>query len=1004
MQNYRQINLLLGGVVFLISLLVYWSCMEPTLSFWDCGEFIAAAYKLEVGHQPGAPLFLMLGKIFSLFAGSNAGKIAYWVNFQSVVVSAATITFLFWSINLIALKLIKKEEKELSQVDGWSVLAAGLVGAFCYAFSDTFWFSAVEAEVYALSSLVTALVFWCILKWEKELNDRWLLVISFLVGLSIGVHLLSLLIIPPIALVYYFRKSKRPTWFGAFKAFLAGGMILGLIQFGIIQYFVLFAAKTDVMAVNQWGLPFGSGALIFLLFSALLLAYGIRYSIRKSNYRLHLGLLCLTFVLFGFSSYFMIIIRANAKPNINLSNPDTPLSLFDYLSRTQYEDKPILYGKVFDSKAIDIKEGRENYRRGESRYEVIGKSYQTVYDKNMLFPRTYSNRPQHVQFYKNWMNLGENESPGFWQNMRFFMEYQLGFMYGRYFAWNFIGRQNDVQGHGSLQEGNWLTGIKALDALRLDNQQNLPPSMLENAGRNLFYGLPFLLGMAGLIYLSRRSKSDLLVIGSLFFCTGLAIIIYINQDPMQVRERDYAYVGSFYAFAIFIGLGMLAIQSFLSKKLSKKHSLLLSFGICLFAVPGWMAFQGWDDHDRSGKTTALDMAKNYLNSCEPNAILFTNADNDTYPLWYAQEVEGIRTDVRVVNLQFLSSESYIDQMKKQQDLSAPLPIRMNKETYKEGSRNYLPYYDYGIQDSVELSDLLAVLTSDSKEDKIAMSDGSLENFLPTQRFKMKVDPEKVLRTGTVQEADSHRITSQLEWNFNKNFALKSDLAIFDILVHNQWERPVYFAASLSEDTYIGLDKYLYLEGFAYRLLPFRPSEGENFTKTAQTNDLLAHDHYVNRFELKGFKTARYLDPESKRILHSTFNFSNTLAQNLLRNGRTEAARQVVHKSLNDLPLRNTSISDTVNKIGLVNNLLQLKENEKANAIANDAMNYLAKEFNYILSLKSGNQHALIQEIRTGFFVFQELKEAARFQKHEALWKKAEAHLQHYEKAFMKSFG
>ncbi len=1000
--KFDLINTRIGFSIFAFATAVYWICMEPTLSFWDCGEFIAAAFKQEVGHQPGAPFFLMIGKLFSLLAGNNVGKVAYWVNFVSVITSAATVMFLFWTINAIALKILKKNKEELSIVNLWSVIAAGTIGALAYTFSDTFWFSAVEAEVYALSTLCTAVVFWAILKWEDKMNDKWLVFIAFIIGLSISIHLLSLLAIPAIALIYYFRKAEKTTLWGTVKAFLIGCFLLGLIQFGVIQYFILFAAKLDLFFVNTLGMSFGSGALAFVALTILAIAYGVNYSIKRNKYQLNLGLVCLTFVLFGYSSYFMIIIRANAKPSINLSNPDTPLSLFAYLSRTQYGDKPLLYGQFFNSNPIDVKENGLTYRKGVNKYEVNGKNYQRVYDKNTLFPRTYSDKPEHVKFYNNWMNLADGETPTFWQNISFFYNYQLNFMYWRYFAWNFIGRQNDIQGQGSIAEGNWLSGVKPIDALNLGNQNNLPPSIIANKGHNVFYGLPFLLGMIGLVYLWRKNRNDALVVLSLFFCTGIAIILYINQDPLQVRERDYAYVGSFYAFAIVIGLGVLALKEFMVRYKYQKLSLAAVTLICLIA-PTLMAINGWDDHDRSGKTTAIEMAKNYLNSCEPNAILFTNADNDTYPLWYAQEVEGIRTDVRVVNLQFLSSESYIDQMKTQQYKSAALPIKMKNEQYKDGTRDYLSYYDYGLKDSVELSELLAVLTSDNKDDKIEMRDGSFENFMPTKKLKMTINPADIISTKTVAVADKDKIAGEMEWTFKKNHVLKSDLAMFDILVHNNWKRPVYFAASVSEDTYLGLDKYLYLEGYAYRLLPLKSSNEENFSKTEQTNNDLAYSHYINRFELGGFKTAKYLDPESRRVMQGTLSFANTLARNLVRDGKMQMANKVVEKTLSAISLQNSSISDTLNKLSLVDNLYSLANVNRANQITLATSSFIEKEFDYILSLKPNEQQAFLNDIEIGFYVWQQLDRSTEQHGQVKVNNAIKARLKNYKMQFMKNF-
>lgn len=981
MEKYKRINNLTGLAIFIFAAAVYWLCMEPTVSFWDCGEFIAAAFKMEVGHQPGAPLFLMIGKLFSLLAGSDVTKVAYWINFVAVIASAATIMFLFWTINAIALKLIKLEDGKMKDIQLFTIIAAGTVGALAYTFSDTFWFSAVEAEVYAISTLCTAIVFWAALKWESHMNDKWLLFIAFMIGLSIGMHLLSLLIIPSISLLYYFKKTKETTFWGSVKAFLIGCLILGVVQIGIVQYVVLLAAKVDLWTVNSLKMGFGNGAIIFLLAVVAALAFAVHYSIKKGLYKLNLALLSTILVLFGFSSYFMIVIRANAQPNINLSSPDTPISLYAYLSRTQYEEKPLFYGQFFNSKPVDVKEKGTLYRREANSYEVSGKQYSYVYDKNTLFPRIYSNKPNHVKFYQNWIGLAPDQNPTFWNNLSFFNSYQLGFMYWRYFLWNFSGRQNDTQGQGSITEGNWITGIKPLDALRLGNQRQLPPSITENAGRNSFYGLPLLLGILGLAYLYQRDKKATFILGSLFFFTGIAIILYINQDPLQVRERDYAYVGSFYVFAIFIGISVFALKHYLQTLFASKPSLIIATVITLLAAPILMALQGWDDHDRTGKTTALDMAKNYLNSCEPNAILFTNADNDTYPLWYAQEVEGFRTDVRVVNLQFLSTASYIDQMKRTQYKSDALPITITKEKYKEGVRDYLSYFDYGLQDSVELKDLLAILTSDHNDDKIQMNDGSYENFLPSQNLKLSINADEVIASNTVPANEKQLIADKLEWKFNKNHIFKGELMMLDIITNNHWRRPIYFAANLSEDTYIGLDKYLYQEGFAYRLLPLASKAEVGTDKTERTNDALAFKHY-QKFELDGFKNAKYLDPESRRVLQATWGFANTLSTNLIQKNQMQQAANVIKMSIDKLPLTNSSISDTLNKISLVQNLYAIKNHHEANRILEDTTRFIDQELTYILSLNIQQQNNLIFEVRQGIYVLQAFSEIAKIYQQE----------------------
>lgn len=968
-KTYKQINTIGGLALFTVALITYWLTMEPTVSFWDCGEFISSAAKLQVGHQPGAPLFLMIGKIFSLLAMGNTAKIAYWVNFSAVLASAGTIMFLFWTITAMAAKIYKKEKL---QAKTFSIMAAGAIGALAYTFSDTFWFSAVEAEVYALSSLFSAITFWAVLKWENSENDRWLVLIAFIVGLSTGVHLLSLLAIPAVTLVYYFKKTAKPSVWGTAKAFAAGCLIVGLVQFAVLQYFVRYAAEFDLLFVNTLGLSFGSGAAFFVLLCAGLIAGGIFYSIKHKKYNLNLSLLCLCFVLFGFSSYFMILIRANAKTDINLSNPDNPFALYNYLGRTNYGSTPLVYGNTFDAKTVENQETGKTYRKGKSAYEVSGETYKTTYDKNLLFPRTYSQKQNHPAFYKQWLNLADGETPSFAQNLSFFSSYQLGFMYWRYFLWNFSGKQNDLQGQGSIDEGNWISGFKPLDSLRLGNQKDLPESITSNEGHNVFYGFPLILGIAGLIWLYRRNKRDALVVITLFFFTGIAIILYLNQDPLQVRERDYAYGGSFYAFAIVIGFGVLALKDLLNRIAAAKPSMLAATLICLAGVPLLMGTQGWDDHNRSHKTTAVDFARNYLNSCAPNAILFTNADNDTYPLWYAQEVEGIRTDVRVVCIQFLPDDAYINQMKKQLHRSAPLPISMDEEKYVEGTRDYLPYVDYGLTDSVELKDLLAVMTSDQKEDKVQMTDGSYLNFLPTKKLKLTVDSDQLVKTHTIKASDRNKVLPQMEWSFDKSYASKGDLALMDILVHNNWERPIYFATTASEDTYMGLSKYLHLEGYAYRLLPFKPAATETGEKRDRTHTDVMYANMMNKLDFSGFKTSGYLDPETRRVLNSTWQLNNTLTSNLIAEGKNKQAALLMKKSLKELPLRNYSVTDTMDRIFTIQNLYALNQLKEANKLAEQTAVYVSQEFDYVSTLQPDFQMAHRQDIQRGLYILNTL--------------------------------
>ena len=962
-KTYKRLNNIGGFVLFAIALLTYWLSMEPTVSFWDCGEFISAAYKIQVGHQPGAPFFLFIGKLFSLMAMGNTSKIAYWVNFSAVVASAATIMFLFWTITALAAKVYSKDKLKYKSL---AIITAGVIGALAYTFSDTFWFSAVESEVYALASLFTAITFWAIMKWEEQADDRWLAFIALIVGISTGVHLLSLLTIPAVTLVYYFKKAKNVSVIGTVKAFLVGCGIVGVVQFLLIQYFVLFAAQFDLLFVNTFGFSFGTGSLFFILLFTFSLIYGIYYSIRHKKYNLNLALVCIGFLLFGFSSYFAVLIRADAKTDINLSNPDNPFSLYSYVGRNNYGSTPLLYGNTFDAKSLSNEETGNTYSKGKSKYEVSGQTFKTTFDKNMIFPRVYSQKAGHPEFYRDWLNMDEGESPSFSQNIQFFTSWQLGFMYWRYFLWNFAGRQNDIQGFGDIANGNWISGIKAFDGIRLGSQYNLPQSITANQGYNVYYSLPLIIGLLGFIWLYRRNKQYALIVFTLFFFTGIAIILYLNQDPLQVRERDYAYAGSFYAFAICIGFGVLAVKEFLAKIGTAKMSLVVASIICL-AVPVLMGTQNWDDHNRSGKTTAADWAKNYLNSCAKDAILFTNADNDTYPLWYAQQIEGIRTDVRVICIQFLADTDYINQLKKQMNLSAPLPISMAEEKYVEGTRDYLPYVDYGITDSVELKDLMAVMTSENKDDQVQMSDGSFMNFLPTKKLKLTVDSEQLVKTHTITAAEKANVTPVMEWNFNKAYAGKGDLAIFDILSTNNWKRPIYFATNVSQDTYVGLDKYLYLEGYAFRLLPFKTA-GDERDKRSKTHSDVMYANVMNKLDFKAFYKAKYADPETRRIINGSWEMNNTLAVNLITEGKLNQAGHIMDKSLKDLPLKNYAVSDTLNRIYTIQNLYALNKTSAANKLARDTTRFVVQELDYVATLDPQYQRSYMDNVRLGLSI------------------------------------
>ena len=1046
--NYNKINNFLGWFSFLTALIVYTLTLEPSASFWDSGEFIASAYKLQVVHQPGAPLYLMLGKVFSLLAFGDNSRIAFWINMCSAVASAATILFLFWTITALAKKVIAVKSENMSNGQLITIMGSGLVGALAYTVSDSFWFSAVEAEVYALSSLCTAVVFWAILKWDQHADephsDKWLVFIAYVMGLSIGVHLLNLLASPAIALVYYFRRSKTRTSSGTLLALFVGIVILALIQYGIVQYSIKFAAYSDLFFVNTLGLGFGSGVLAFALLLITCLFSGILYSIngtksqiliaifafvalmtlgggilglivsaarlavleyilkiREKRRVLNLALISIVFIFFGYGSFAMIVIRAKADTTLNNSDPENAFSLLSYLNREQYGDRPLLYGQMFDSQPVDSKEGDIIYRKGKDKYENAGQKYERVYDRNVFLPRMYSDDAQHIGFYRDWMGLDENQAPTFLNNLGFLISYQTSFMYTRYFAWNFVGRQNDEQGHGNYIHGNWLSGIKFIDNMLLGGQYDLPKSQLENNAYNKFYFLPFILGIIGALWHFQRNQKDAGIVALLFFFTGLAIVLYLNQNPLQPRERDYAYTGSFYAFAIWIGLGVAGIADFIRKKMSASKAAVLASIIGLLAAPILMAKEGWDDHNRSTKFTTRDMASNYLESCAPNAILFTYGDNDTYPLWYAQEVENIRPDVRVVNLSLLGTDWYIRQMKKKVNLADALPITMPDEKYVQGIRDVMGYQDYINDQYVELKDIFDILTSDNEEDKATYQDGSKENFLPTKNFKISIDSNQIIASGTVPASKKDLIASSIEWKYNKNYVSKTELALIDILAHNDWKRPIYFAITVPEDNYMGLGDYLYNEGFAYRLLPLKKTpvdpEGE---KAELTNTDQMYNNMITKFKWGNMKNASYLDPESVRMSLTIINHFNILAENLYREGRFNEAKQALLKCLEVVPDKNHSLNFTIRKFYMADLLYKLKENKKANELVANTADYIEDQLNYISAIAETKENLNTREVQLGVYVMTELAKLTEQNNEKELNKKIQDRLKVIESKFI----
>lgn len=897
MKRYQFINNLCGWIIFAIAAFVYISCIEPTGSFWDCGEFIAASYKLQVGHPPGAPLFLMLGRFFSLFAGNDLKMISILINILSALMSAFTILFLFWTITLMARKIVAKSA-EFTSGQIFTIMSAGIVGALAYTFSDSFWFSAVEGEVYASSSFFTAIVVWAMFKWDSVADERhanrWIILIAYLMGLSIGIHLLNLLTIPALAFIYYFRKYKPTTW-GVIKTAVVGVLILGVIQFGIISGLMSIASKFDLMFVNSMGMPFWTGFLFFFLIVVAAVIYGLKYSVKNNNPILNLAILCFTFIVVGYSSYAMIVIRSAANPPMDENDPEQVFSLLSYINREQYGDRPLFYGQYYNARQVDLEEGAMQYTRDAEKYIPTGAKISPVYDPAActIFPRMHSAQENHISAYKEWGGVKGDQTPTFSQNLKYFWNYQVIHMYWRYFMWNFVGRQNDIQGHGGITKGNWISGLQGLDAARLGPQDKLSNNMVNNKARNTFYFLPFILGLIGMYWHYKRNTNDAWTVMLLFFFTGLAIVLYLNQTPYQPRERDYAYAGSFYAFAMWIGLGVIAIIEMLKKRMAEPVAAGVSTVICVLAVPTIMAAEGWDDHNRSHRYTSRDIAWDYLQSCAPNAIIFTNGDNDTFPLWYAQEVEGVRTDIRIVNLSLLNTDWYIDQMKAKAYESDPLPISMTHDKYVQGTRDYVPFYDRQVPGYTPLKDVINFINSDAPEAKVRTQGGTELNYFPTKKFMLPIDKEAVIKSGAVRPEDAYKIVDTLLWDLDKQYLMKADLVILDLIANNNWKRPIYFAVTVGNDSYMNLEPYFQLEGLAYRFVPIK-SQGDASGQTGRVDSKIMYDNMMNKFLFGGMnRTDVYLDQNNLNMAMNFRNNYSRLSEALITEGNRDSAMKVL---------------------------------------------------------------------------------------------------------------
>jgi len=970
--NYRRWNNLTGWFLFFLSALVYILTLEPTVSFWDCGEFILSAFKLQVGHPPGAPLFVMIGRVATLFAGSDTSKVALMINSLSAISSAFAILFLFWTITHLVRKVfIRDGQLEPKHIP--AIIGSGVLGALAYTFSDTFWFSAVEGELYAISSLVTALVFWGMLKWEEEADQpysgRWIILIAYIMGLGLGIHRLNLLVIPVLVFVYYFKKHEVTTW-GVVKTLFLSVIMLWLMVFVIIPGVPHVAGWFELFFVNVIGLPYNSGLLFFVIVIFGLLAYGIHLSIRHKKVIMNFVFTSFMVIMIGYSSYAMIMIRSSARPPMNQNNPSDIFSLSYYINMKQYGSSPKFFGNYYSAPVVGVKQVIAGYNKTNGEYTPYFRpEYEYSKQFETVFPRMYSSDPEHENAYKYWGRVtgrkytvgsgSDRETlvcPTFGENLRYFFRYQVGFMYLRYFMWNFAGRQNDLQGNGNPINGNWISGINFVDEARLGPLVDLPDDLKKNPANNKYYFLPLLIGLAGMYWQYRKDRNGFWLVLGFIFMTGVAIIFYLNQYPNQPRERDYAYAGSFYAFSIWIGLGFMYMYEKLQKSLGEKGSAVLTFVVLMAAAPVIMALQNRDDHDRSDRFTARDIGANYLNSCAPNSVLFTYGDNDSFPVWYVQDVEEVRTDVRVANLSYIQAGWYIEMMRQKSFDSDPLPLALGPEKYIEGQREQLPVNNR-VEKPVNLKDVVRFAGSDSKDFKIDYSGrGDYMNYIPANKFLIDVDSSIVLSNGTVKEYYKERLISPMVWEYPESNAFKGDLAIMDLLSTNRWERPVYYSTTVPSSQYKGLDKYFVQEGLAYRVTPIVtdiPEKGE----FGMIDPVVMYDNFMNKFSWGNAELPSvYLDENNRRMFSNFRRQFANLGKELLQSGDTLRAVEVAHRGLAIVPSQ--KLPNDFFCVGLAEVLIRAGKKEEGEKLLTEIISYSREYLDYAISIKAEDRFGL----------------------------------------------
>lgn len=1055
--NFNKWNTILGWFSFAVALVTYSLTVEPTISFWDCPEYIATSAKLQIGHPPGAPLFQIIGAFFSTFT-SDPAKIALTVNMVSAVSSAFTILFMFWTLSIL-LKRVVSATSELTDIKSKIILGASLVASLAFTFSDTFWYNAVEAEVYAMSSLFIAIMFWLGLRWEQEMDEpggnKWLLAISMFVGLSFGVHFMALLTIPSIGLLYYFKHYKEITIKNFILANIAVVVVLFFVFAFLLPYTMSFFAKTEIFMVNSLGLPFNSGTIFAALLVIAFFVFGIRYTQKKNYAKANTFILCILFVFIGFSSWLMLPIRSNANTPINENAPTDATELLAYYNREQYGEQKTFYGELFSEKYAGLdpvrpyEDAKPNYERDyKTGKYIITNEYknanQNMDDAHKAFlPRMRSTEESHRINYMRYtdvldfklnpnydfaeelyqfdidveslsqeelfqatqmlkQNILENidqfkrayqagrvdvedydkflrqmgdviivEKPGFWANMKFMVEYQFDYMFGRYLMWNFAGRQNDIQGKGDLQNGNWISGIKFIDELRLGNQDELTSDMLNNKGRNVYFMLPLLFAIIGIIYHARKDWKSFYVLLVLFLFMGLALKVFLNERPFEPRERDYAVVGAFYAFAMWIGFGVYAIYDWISQKVKANATGYGVVALSLLVVPVLMASQNWDDHDRSGKDTALVNAKAYMDSLDENAIIFTIGDNDTFPLWYLQEVEGYRTDVKVVCTALLVTDWYIDQMKRKTHLSDGLPISFAHHQYS-GSKMEAILYQPKTNERLPIDLFMNYIRSEDPKTFVTWQNGHKMYTFPSQKISIPVNKENALKYGIVSEKDADQIVPSLDINIKSSSLYIHRLIMLDIIAQNDWKRPIYFSGGAFDDEdYLWMKDYLELDGLVYKLVPIKTPynrQGGSIDMGRVDTDKMYHKLVEKEYENGSRKGWFWGASGSDKIYHdvetrrNVFNYRMQLArltEKLLEEGKNDKAKTIIELAMTNFPIELYHLYEMADPF--VAAYYHLGEKEKARELANKIINKYQEQLRYINSLDGSVQRAYLYE-------------------------------------------